>query len=582
VLQRLFPFLYWLPSIKTTWKDDLIAGITGTIIVIPQAVAFAMIAGLPPVFGFYTAIITTIIAALFGSSNQLVSGPTTGISIVLFATISNLPGADNMNTYIGLTLVVTFLAGVFQLLLGLAKMGKLVNFVSHSVIVGFTAGTGILIAFNQLKYIFDLPIPTGSTFINISKYIFTHISDTNWLSLSIAFSTLTVAVVVKLLIPKLSRFHLLLAMIVGSVMALQFQNSGYVVESVGMIPSEMPRFAIPELSVDKLKLLSSGAMVIALLGLMQSVAAASAVSVYTKQRLNNNQEFIGQGLSNIVGSMFSCYAGCGSFTRTSVNHQAGAKSPWSAIIAALLLIVVLKLFASWGVYLPKPAMGGLLLVVGYALIDFQQIARTLKSSRRESVILFSTLFGTLFFSLGTALTLGIMFSLFFYLERTSKPNIAMMGMNKRKRYINVIREDNLEHCPQLLVIRIDGSLYFGALDVVANYVDKLYKNNPEKHLLISSNGINFVDLAASDWLENESKKWEARGGGIYFVGLKLISQDVLIKGGFINEIGADKFFKQKTEAIAYIFKNVDKAQCAVCNARIFNECRTIDKQKTLF
>lgn len=578
MLQRLFPFLYWLPLIKQTWKDDLIAGITGTIIVIPQAVAFAMIAGLPPVYGFYTAIITPIVAALFGSSYQLVSGPTTGISIVVYATISNLPGAEDVNTYIGLTLMVTFLAGLFQLLLGLARMGKLVNFVSHSVIIGFTAGTGVLIAFNQLKYIFDFPIPPGSTFIQISKYIAQNFADTNWLSLTIAFATLTVAITVKLLIPKLSRYHLLLAMIVGSVLALQFQNSGYIVENVGVIPSSMPRLAVPDLGVDKLKLLSSGAMVIALLGLMQSIAAGRSVSVYTKQRLNNNQEFIGQGLSNMVGSMFSCYAGCGSFTRTSVNHQSGAKTPWSAIIAALLLIVVLKLFASWGAYLPKPAMGGLLLVVGYSLIDVKQIARTIKSSRRETVILFATLFGTLFFSLGTALTLGIMFSLFFYLEKTSKPNIAMMGMDKRKRFINVIREDNLEHCPQLQVIRIDGSIYFGALEVVSKYLDKLYKNNEQLHLLIISNGINFIDLAGAEWLANESKKWEARGGGIYLVGLKLISQDVLIKGGFIDQIGADKFFKRKTDAIAYIFNQVNKKQCANCKARIFNECRKIESK----
>jgi sulfate permease, SulP family len=577
VLQKLLPFLYWFGSIKQTWKDDLVAGITGTIIVIPQAVAFAMIAGLPPVYGFYTAIVTPIIAALFGSSYQLISGPTTGISLVVYSTISALPGANSdISIFIGLTLVITFLAGVFQLLLGLAKMGKLVNFVSQSVIIGFTAGTGILIGFNQLKYIFDLPIGQGSTFIEITSYIIVNFEATNWLALSIAFATLTVAIVIKLLIPKLGRYYLLLAMIVGSILAFQFSNSGYEIENVGLISSKMPAMALPDLSIDKLKLLSSGAMVIALLGLMQSVAAARSVSVYTKQRLNNNQEFIGQGLSNMVGSMFSCYAGCGSFTRTSVNFKTGAKTPWAAIISALLLIVVLKLFASWATYLPKPAMGGLLLVVGYSLIDFDQIKRAVKSSRRESLILFSTLLGTLFFSLGTALAIGIIFSLFFYLERTSKPNIALMGMDKRKRFINIIREENLEVCPQLMVIRIDGSIYFGALEVVSKYLDNLYKNNSEKHLLIISNGVNFVDLAGAEWLANESKKWAKRGGGIYLVGLKLISQDVLIKGGFIDEIGAEKFFQRKTEAIAHIFSRLDKDVCATCESRIFNECRKIE------
>lgn len=543
---------------------------------IPQAVAFAMIAGLPPVYGFYTAIITPIIAALFGSSYQLVSGPTTAISLVVYSTISALPGADDVNTYIGLTLIITFLAGVFQLFLGLARMGKLVNFVSNSVIVGFTTGTGLLIIFNQLKYVFDLPIARGSTFIQITRYIVDHFQETNWLALTVAMVTLTVAIVVRLLIPKLKRYHLLLAMIAGSIVALQFTNSGYEIESVGAIPAVLPKMVVPDLSVDKFKLLSSGAMVIALLGLMQSVAAGRSVSVYTKQRLNNNQEFIGQGLSNIFGSMFSCYAGCGSFTRTSVNYQAGAKSPWSAIIAALLLIVVLKLAAGLATHLPKPAMGGLLLVVGASLVDFKQIKRTIISSRRESAILFATLIGALFFSLGTALSLGILFSLFFYLERTSKPNIAVMGMDKRKRFINIIREEGLEVCPQLKVIRIDGSIYFGALEVVSKYVDKLYKQEKELHLLIISNGINFIDLAGAEWLANESKKWEERGGGIYLVGLKLISQDVLRKGGFIDEIGEEKFFKRKTEAIAHIFAKLDRNVCETCSARIFNECRKVE------
>ncbi len=181
MLQKIFPFLTWLPLAKTTLKDDIIAGITGTIIVIPQAVAFAMIAGLPPVYGFYTAMITPIIAALFGSSYHLISGPTTAISIVVYSTLIKFVNPESdLEAFVSMALVLTFLAGLFQLVMGLLKMGKLVNFVSHSVIIGFTAGAGVLIAFKQLKHVFGIKVPQGSTIAEIVTYIFNHISETNW------------------------------------------------------------------------------------------------------------------------------------------------------------------------------------------------------------------------------------------------------------------------------------------------------------------------------------------------------------------------------------------------------------------
>ena len=180
-LERIFPFLEWLPQTKKTWKDDLIAGITGTIIVIPQAVAFAMIAGLPPIYGFYTAIITPIVAALFGSSYHLISGPTTAISIVVYATLIKFVNPEtDMEAFVSLALVLTFLTGFFQFVMGILRMGKLVNFVSHSVIIGFTAGAGILIAFKQLKHVFGIQVPQGSTILEIVVYIVNHFSETNW------------------------------------------------------------------------------------------------------------------------------------------------------------------------------------------------------------------------------------------------------------------------------------------------------------------------------------------------------------------------------------------------------------------
>lgn len=569
MLNKIFPFLTWLPIAKKTWKDDLIAGITGTIIVIPQAVAFAMIAGLPPVYGFYTAMITPIVAALFGSSYHLISGPTTAISIVVYSTLVKFVNPESdLETFISLAFVLTFLAGFFQFVMGLLKMGKLVNFVSHSVVIGFTAGAGILIALKQLKHVFGINVPQGSTIFELLTYIVKHISETNWFIFIVAISTLFIALIIRIFIKPLSRYYMLIAMVLGSLIGVLLGSESSGIETVGHIPSNLPPFRIPELSYENVSKLSSGAMVLALLGLIEAVAIGRAISLHTHQKIDGNQEFLGQGLSNMIASFFSSYAGSGSFTRSGVNHQAGAKTPLSAIFASVLLMVVLLLFAQYASLLPKAAMGGIILLVGYNLIDFHHIKQVYKSSGKELIVLMVTLLGTLLFDLEFALLAGILTSFFFYMERTSKPNIAVLGLDKDKNLINIIRDKNVLECSNLKIVRIDGSLYFGSIEKISTYFSKLYEENDIQFVLIAADGINFIDLAAAEWLTNEIKKWQKNRGGIYIAGLKLISQDVLQKGGFIDVIGSNIFFKDKKTAIAEIHKKIVKP----CKQKVFDEC----------
>ena len=569
MLKKVFPFLTWLPTAKHTLKDDIIAGITGTIIVIPQAVAFAMIAGLPPVYGFYTAMLTPIIAAIFGSSYHLVSGPTTTSSIVLYAVVSKFitPSSD-IEAFISLAILLSFMAGCLKLLMGVFKMGKLVNFVSNSVIIGFSAGAGILIAFKQLKHIFGLNIPQGSSFYSISKYIINHIPEINWYAFLVAISTLLIAIVIKK-IKKISKLSMLIAMVFGSTIAF-YLGSSHNIELVGEIPSNLPPFDLPDFDLNNMKMLSSGALILALLGLVEAAAISRSIALNTHQKLNINQEFVSQGISNVVSSFFSCYTSSASFTRSSVNYQAGAKTPMAAIISALGLMVVVLLFANYASYLPKPAMGGIILLVGYNLIDRNQIKKAYKASRRELTVLFITLFGTLFFDLEFALLAGILTSFFFYMERTSKPNIAVLGADKNKRLVNIIRDDQTKECSNLKIVRIDGSLYFGSIEKISNYFSKLYEDNEVQHVLIAADGINFIDLAAAEWLTNEIKKWQKNRGGIYFAGLKLVSQDVLQKGGFMDKMGNNIFFEEKKQAIHEIHKKINKP----CLEKVFDECTT--------
>jgi SulP family sulfate permease len=240
----------------------------------------------------------------------------------------------------------------------------------------------------------------------------------------------------------------------------------------------------------------------------------------------------------------------------------------SAIIAAVLLLLVVLFFASYASYLPKAAMGGIILLVGYNLVDVHHIKQVIKSSNKETIVLGITFFGTLFFELQFAILSGIIASLYFYLERTSKPNIAVLGINAENKFVNVIRERGLKECSNLKIVRIDGSLYFASIETISDFFSELYEAQEVQNILIVSNSINFIDLGAAEWLTTEVEKWQKTRGGIYFSGMKIVSQDVLKKGGFMDKIGIENFYKSKTEAIAEIHRRLDKP----CEVKAFNEC----------
>lgn len=354
----------------STVKNDLLAGITNAFVVLPQAVAFAMIAGLPPEYGLYTAMVSPIIAALFGSSFHLISGPTTAISIVMYSTLSPSAAAGT-EEFIVLALTITFMAGLAQLILGIVGMGVIVNFISHTVVIGFTAGAAMLIGTSQIKYCFGLSVANGKSFFDTWVTIFNDISNANIYTFLVALVTLATIIVIKKWKPVLP--GMLFAMIAGSLAAYFFGSEEHGITLLAPIRSSLPTISLPEFSFETIKNLSSGAIAIAMLGLIEAISIARSIALKSKQRLDNNQEFIGQGLSNIFGSLFSCYASSGSFTRSGINYAAGAKTPMAAIFAAMFLAMIVVLVAPLSAYLPIAAMGGIVLYVAYNLIDIHSI-----------------------------------------------------------------------------------------------------------------------------------------------------------------------------------------------------------------
>jgi SulP family sulfate permease len=576
---QFLPFLKWQHRVTpANLRQDGIAGFTGALIVLPQAVAFATIAGLPPEYGIYAAMVPAIIAALFGSSWHLVSGPTTAISIVVFASVSPYaePGTAE---YIGMVLTLTFLTGVFQLIMGLAKMGALINFISHTVVIGFTAGAALLIASSQVKNFFGLAIPRGTPAYEVAGQFLTHLRDLN--------PYVTAVAVVSLIAGLLARRHLkkvpymIVAMVVGGLVATWLNNNFGAevtgIKTVGALVASLPPLSSPDFSIAALKNTFFTALAVTVLALTEAVSISRSIAVKSEQHINGNQEFIGQGLSNIAGSFFSGYASSGSFNRSGVNYESGATTPLAAMFSAGFLLLILFMVAPLAAYLPIPAMAAVLFLVAWNLIDFHHISAILKAHRDEAVVLGVTFFGTVI-DLEKGIFFGILVSLIFYLAKTSRPAIRpvlpVAGDTDNPRRKFVVETGTDPACPQMKMLRIEGSIFFGAVDHIQHAFAAVDQHVPtQRNLLIFSKGINSIDLAGAELLAGEAKRRRKLGGALYLCGVRDAACAMLKKGGYQLDIGESNVFSHKPDAIAGIYPRLNSELCRTCKARIFRECQ---------
>ena len=535
------------------------AGITGAVIVLPQGVAFATIAGLPPEYGLYTAMVTPIIAALFGSSLHLISGPTTAISIVIFSTLSSGGIEPGSPEYIQNALTITFLAGVYQLAFALARLGVLVNFVSHTVVIGFTAGAAILIASSQMKYVLGVEVARGESFIHTWFTIIHQLPSTNWSIFAVSMATLITAILIKRFIPKLP--NMLLALVVGSLTAIALGGESAGINFVAEIPAHLPPLSSPDFSLEAIKKLAPQAFAVALLGLIEAVSISRSIASKSHQRIDGNQEFFGQGMSNVVGSFFSSYAGSGSFTRSGVNYAAGAQTPLSAIFAAVLLALIILLVAPLTRHLPTAAMGGLILLVAYSLVNWGIIRKTIETSSSETSILLTTFFATLFLELEFAIYIGVILSLMIFLARTSIPDVVSLSPAQdnetgKRTLVKESLVNGLNECPQLKIVRIDMSVYFGSANHIQNQLHHISEKQGIKHILVVGTGVNFIDMTGAEMIEQESDRLQEKGGGLYFAELKPKVNNFIHRGHFDEHIGAQYFFEKKKHAIHKITTRV--------------------------
>lgn len=573
-----FPFLKWWPRVtRKTVKDDLIAGITGAIVALPQGVAFATIAGMPPEYGLYTGMIPAIIAALFGSSWLLVSGPTTAASVVLYSALS-VHATPGSLEYVQLALTLTMMVGIVQLVMGIARLGALVNFISHSVVVGFTAGAALLIASSQLKHLIGLQIPRTLHFHETIHALAVNAGDANPYILAVGSITIVAGIVCRRFCPRFP--FMISSMLIGSISALLLQwilgPEITKITTVGALPAALPPLSAPHFTLENFRMLAPVALATTLFALTEAVSIARSLADRTGQNLDGNQEFIGQGLSNIIGSFFSGYVATGSFNRSGLNYQAGAKTPMAAILGGGILIVLGLLVAPLTAYLPNAVMSGILLLVAWSLFDLPHIIKIYKTSFTEAVIMTVTFAGTLILAMEFAILLGIMLSLVIYLNRTSHPNILVRVPDPHDPGRPFVTDPALRECPQLKIVRIDGSLYFGAVSHIRQELQRFQLADPEqKHLLIVARGMNFVDMEGAEFLVRLAKERKRDGGQLYLLGIKEGVCRYFKLFPYLLDIGTDNIFESKEEAIAYIFDRLDRNICIDCTARIFLECRSV-------
>jgi SulP family sulfate permease len=579
---KFFPFLRWGRNLtEETVRADLLAGLTGAALVLPQGVAFATIAGMPPEYGLYASIVPAIIAALFGSSWHLVSGPTTAASIVMFSSLSALavPGSAE---YISLAITLAFMVGVTQFVMGVVRLGALVNFISHSVIVGFTSGAALLIASKQAKVFLGLEIPVKEHLYESIMYLWQNWSAFHPMVTLVGFSSLAVVILLKKKWPKFPGMiaALVLGSLIAAVLNFAFGAEKTGIHMVGALPRQLPPLSVPDFSVGVFRELAPLALAMTLFALTEAVSIARSIALKTGQPIQGNQEFLGQGLSNIVGSFFSAYVSTGSFNRSGANYDAGAKSPLSAIFAGLFLIPLIMVVAPLTAYLPKAAVAGLLILVAWRIIDFTQIKKIVTADQKEAIIMGVTFLSTIFFKLEFAILFGVILSLLIFLRKTSRPRIlprVPIAESKHRKFGSAV---SLPECPQFKMLRIEDSIYFGSIAHIGEML-RLYREHypDQKHLLLLTKGVNQVDVAGAELLMSEVRARRKMGGDLYLYRLKDSASKVLRDGGYLDFVGENNIFDSKEEAIGKIFDLLDRDICSTCENRIFTECKKLEYKK---
>jgi len=552
-MKQFLPFLNWLMGYnKSTFYNDLVAGLTVGVMLIPQGMAYAVIAGLPPIYGLYASTIPLLIYAVFGTSRQLAVGPTALIALLTASGLSKLQLGSSAE-YIQMAIVLTLMVGVVKLLMGFFRLGFLTNFLSHPVIGGFTSAAALIIAFSQLKHLLGINIPRSNFIHEIFISATSNISQINWLTLLVGLCGIILLISSKKINKKIPAALLLLVFGISITYFLQLHQQGLAI--VKDIPAGLPSFAIPNANWSIIQLMLPTALTIAFISYIESFAVAKAIrNKHKNYKISANQELIALGLSNIGGAFFSSFPVTGGFSRSAVNDQAGAKTGLAAIISAFIITITLLFLTPLFYFLPKALLAAIIIVAVVKLIHIKEARFLWRANKKDFTLMLITFLGTLGLGIENGILLGVILSLGVLIYITSRPHIAVLGkVDGTNSYRNLNRFPNIKPPKETLIIRVDSQLCYTNIIFFEDEIQKLLQENPNtKQLVLDFQSVSDVDISAIHGISEIIDECKQLKIQLVFTSLIGPVRDAFSKAGLMQKLGADHFFLTIEESMNYL------------------------------
>ena len=554
-MRRFLPFLRWFPMDGNTVKADIIAGITVALVLIPQSMAYAQLAGLPAYFGLYAAFLPVMIAALWGSSSQLGTGPVAVVSLLTASAITPLAPIGSPE-FVSLAIMLAFMVGAFQFMLGVFKLGVIVNFLSHPVIVGFTNAAAMIIALSQVNKIFGVEKQRSEFFLGDIWGMILNLGDTHIVTLIFGLVAVVGIMVAK---KKWPTFPGVLAAVAGATIIswmIDFESMGGAV--VGVIPEGLPSLAIPTFNMEVFWVMLTNAIIISLIGFMEAISIAKAMAAKTKERIDPSQELMGQGLGNMIGALSSSYPTSGSFSRSAVNLNAGAITGMSSVYTAAIVLITLLFLTPLLYHLPQAVLAAVIMTAVFGLINFKAVKHAWRASRHDGIASIVTFIATLGFAphLDKGIMIGAGLAILLYLYRTMTPRVAILGRYKDGT-LRDVKVNDLETSEQIIAIRYDGSLYFANVAYFEDAILEAVSDKPKaEYILVVGDAINQLDASGEEVIHHLIQRLRENNIQLVFSGLKRQVLMVMRETGLIDELTEENIFANEDMALESIYKRL--------------------------
>jgi SulP family sulfate permease len=569
---KYFPFLNWIYELKDpkVLRADLIAGLTVALVLIPQSMAYATLAGLPEVYGLYIAFVPVFVAALWGSSRQLGTGPVAVVStmtatmltpIVIPMLGSEYTQEEYLALYIPTAMFLTLLVGVFQFSLGVFRLGAIVNFLSHPVIVGFTNAAALFIGLTQISKVFGVEMPGGASdhFLTVRILgVIENLGDTHTVTLIMGIAAFAIMIGLKKFAPKFP--GVLVAVVATTIASYMIDFEGMGGKVVGTIPEGLPGFAMPAFSFEAFSGLFISAIIIAMVGFMEAISIAKAMAAKSKDRIDPNQELIGQGLGNICGSFFQSYPASGSFSRSAVNFNAGAKTGFSSVVTAIIVVITLLFLTPLLYHLPKATLAAVVIMAVFGLINFKAVKHIWVANKHDGVAAMVTFIATIASApkLDHGILIGAGLAIVLYLYRTMQPRVAVLGRYKDGTLRDVEINKDIPTDENIVAVRFDGSLYFANVSYFEDAMLKAVASYPNaKYLLVVGDAINQMDASGEEVLHHLVERLHDNDITVVFSGLKRQILQVLMATKLFDIIGEQNIFSNEDFALDEIYNRLE-------------------------